>query len=63
MGVRYVLPDMTGEQITGVHKQLDMDFGEDHHIIALNISEVVLSLPRRILKKAGVGDRCFWEAQ
>jgi hypothetical protein len=62
MGVRYEMPDMTREQITEVHEQLDQSCGPDHHIIVLNVSEVVLSLPKRILKRAGSGDRCFWEA-
>lgn len=59
MGVRYEMPDMVRSQITAVHASLDWD---KDNITAVNISEVVLVLPKRIIKKAGVGDRCFWEA-
>lgn len=61
MGVRYEMPDMTEADITQVHKQLDHS-NDDGHIIASNVSEAVLSLPKRILKRAGSGGRCFWEA-
>jgi hypothetical protein len=29
----------------------------------INISLVVLVIPKRIILKAGVNDRCFWEAE
>jgi hypothetical protein len=32
-------------------------------ISCCNISRVVLVLPRCIIQKAGVNDRCFWEAE
>lgn len=56
---RYELPDMLPPQVTQAHKQLDSNIDI---IIAMNVSEVCLSFPRRVLKRAGVGDRCFWEA-
>jgi len=57
-GVRYEMPDMMTNHVDGVHGQL---FGEFDTIVSLNVSEVVLSFPKRILKKVGVGERCFWE--
>lgn len=59
--MRYEMPDMTDDDISQVHKQLDHS-QPDGHIIAANVSEAVLSLPKRILKRAGSGERCFWEA-
>jgi hypothetical protein len=61
LGTKYELPDMTDEHVTNAHKLLDSS-REIFNITVLNISEAVLVLPRRIVKKAGVGDRCFWEA-
>ena len=60
LGVRYEMPDMMPHQVSAAHRNLD-DMEADK-IIVFNISEVCLVLPRRILKKAGAGDRCFWEA-
>jgi hypothetical protein len=60
MGVRYEMPDMMPYQITAAHRNLD-DKRIDR-IVIFNVSEVCLLLPRRILKRAGSGDRCFWEA-
>lgn len=60
LGARYELPDMLSKHITLAHRQLD-EAGD--LVSVLNVSDVVLLLPRRIIKKAGVGDRCFWEAQ
>jgi len=60
MGVRYEMPDMMPHQVTAAHRNLD-DRQTDR-IIVFNVSEVCLILPRRIIKKAGCGDLCFWEA-
>ena len=62
LGAKYEMPDMTDEHITNAHKLLDAPKGIIN-VTVLNISEAALVLPRRIIKKAGVGDRCFWEAQ
>lgn len=61
LGTKYELPDMTDEHVTNAHKLLDSS-KEIVNVTILNISEAVLVLPRRIVKKVGVGDRCFWEA-
>jgi hypothetical protein len=52
------MPDMTRDQITQAHKQLD---GSYEKIVIMNVSDACLVLPMRILKRAGSGDRCFWE--
>jgi hypothetical protein len=59
MSARYELPDMLATQIDSVHRQLD---GGLNTIIAVNVSQVCLAIPSRIIRKAGVGGRCFWEA-
>jgi hypothetical protein len=61
LGVKYEMPDMLDEHITNAHRLLD-GTKQIVNITILNVSEAVLLLPRRIIKKAGVGDRCFWEA-
>jgi hypothetical protein len=58
MGVRYELPDMQTNHVDAVHQQL---FGDFDRVTAINVSEAVLVVPKRILVKAGVGERCFWE--
>lgn len=60
MGVRYELPDMQEIHVTEAHKNLD---GADRsqHVHLRNISEALLMIPKRIIGKAGVGERCFWE--
>jgi hypothetical protein len=60
LGAKYEMPDMLEEHISKAHRLLDMK--EVSNITVLNVSEVVLLIPRRIIKKVGVGDRCFWEA-
>lgn len=61
LGDRYELPNMLRVQITAAHSMLDW---EDASTITLvNVSEAVLSVPKRIVKRAGVDDRCFWEAK
>lgn len=35
----------------------------DDRITLMNISEAVMIIPLRIIKKAGVWERCFWEAK
>lgn len=61
LGTKYEMPDMVDEHVTKTHKLLDGP-EEIANITVLNLSEAVLLLPRRIIKRAGVGDRCFWEA-
>ncbi len=62
LGARYEMPDMTEDQITKTHKHLDT-ISEESQLIVTNISSVTLVLPKRIIRKAGVGDRCFWETE
>jgi hypothetical protein len=62
LGVKYEMPDMLAEHISNVCRLLDGSNKQIFNITVLNVSEAVLVLPRRIIKKAGVGDRCFWEA-
>lgn len=61
LSTKYEMPDMLEEHISKAHRALDGPLSIVN-ITILNISEAVLVLPRRIIKKAGVGDRCFWEA-
>ena len=61
LGVRYEMPDMMEEHITKTHKHLDL-LHHDAQLVVLNLSGVTLVIPKRIIKKVGVGDRCFWEA-
>jgi hypothetical protein len=58
-GTRYELPDMTTDHVDMVCRQLD---GEADTITVVNISPVIMIIPRRILARAGSGNRCFWEA-
>lgn len=58
-GIRYEFPDMLESHITQAHRNLTMDLD---FVAANNLSEAALLIPKRILKRAGVGDRCFWEA-
>lgn len=61
LGTRYEMPDMLQDQVSKTHRTLDQ-IDHDSQLVVLNISEVTLVIPKRIIKKAGVGDRCFWEA-
>jgi hypothetical protein len=58
MGVRYELPDMLPDHVDEARRQLDLPFP---NITARNVSNVVLLIPKHILRKMGVGDRCMWE--
>lgn len=62
LGVRYEMPDMLSDHVTLTHHMLDQLLPEGQ-LVVRNISEVTLVIPKRIILKAGVGDRCFWEAQ
>ena len=53
------MPDMLEVHVTEAHRQLDEDHQE--HVSLLNVSDACLVIPKRIIAKAGVGDRCFWE--
>lgn len=59
LGVRYELPDMLDKQ---VDQAVQLLHGGLPNITMTNVSECCLLMPRRIIKKAGVGERCFWEA-
>jgi hypothetical protein len=59
-GTRYTLPDMRTTDIDWLCSQLDDDKSDT--ITSINVSGVVMILPKSILAKAGTGDRCFWEA-
>jgi hypothetical protein len=54
------MPDMLHSHVDEAHRQLDTKSGS---ITVMNISGVIMVIPKHILKKAGVGDRCFWEAE
>lgn len=58
MGVRYEMPDMLPGHVDEALRQLNED---QDHISLLNISDACLVLPKRIIAKAGTGERCFWE--
>jgi len=60
LGVRYEMPDMTSEHVSNAHRLLAEPMITN--FTAVNVSEVALVIPKRIIKRAGVGDRCFWEA-
>lgn len=62
LGTRYEMPDLLEEQVSEAHKSLDFSNPESL-IILTNVSRVMLGIPRRIIKRAGVGDRCFWESK
>jgi hypothetical protein len=51
---------MTRDHVTQAHKSLDHS-GPDSVVIVTNISHATLTLPKKILKRAGVGNLCFWE--
>jgi hypothetical protein len=59
LGTRYELPDMLEKHVDEAVRALH---GGLPNITMTNISECCLLMPRRIIKKAGVGERCFWEA-
>ena len=59
LGVMYCLPDMLAAHIDQARRQLDMQIAS---ITLRNISDVVMVIPKHILKTAGANDRCFWEA-
>lgn len=59
LGVRYELPDMLDEH---VDRAVETLHGGLPNIALTNVSDCCLLMPRRIIKTAGVGERCFWEA-
>lgn len=61
LGQRYELPDMLRDHITEGHRQL-AESRYEGTVILINVSGASLAIPKRIVKSAGVGDRCFWEA-
>ena len=58
LGTRYELPDMLDEHVDSLRRQLD---GSAPSLTLINVSDVTMVIPKRILLKAGVGKRCFWE--
>lgn len=61
MGVQYVMPDMLPMHVESARQQLYGPLGSGS-ITLMNVSGVCMVIPRHILKKAGCGERCFWEA-
>lgn len=59
LGVKYEFPDMGATQVDSAVKQLHGLFDQ---MAVTNISGSCLVIPKRIIKKAGVGERCCWEA-
>jgi hypothetical protein len=60
LGTRYEFPDMLEHHVTEAHRNLDTaELSQSVHI--RNVSEALLMLPKRIITRAGVGSRCFWE--
>jgi hypothetical protein len=51
---------MMAEQVDAMCKQLH---AKTEVVLVLNVSNVLLYIPLRIISKAGVNDRCFWEAE
>jgi hypothetical protein len=60
MGEKYRMPDMMKQHVTEAHKDLDQADREYVHV--QNVSNAILMIPKRIISKAGVGERCFWES-
>ena len=60
LGTRYELPDMLPLHIGEAHRQLA---GGSEHISVINVSQVAVVFPLRILAKAGVADRTLWEVE
>ena len=60
LGRRYEIPDMQDASVDIVVRQLHE--AAYTSISCCNVSNVVLVIPRQIILKAGVNDRCFWEA-
>lgn len=58
LGTRYELPDMLDEHVDSLRKQLD---GSAPSLTLINVSNVTMVMPKHILLRVGVGDRCFWE--
>lgn len=61
LGTIYEMPDMQEQEVTEAHRQLDTT-DVSQYISVRNTSGVLMMIPKRIIKTAGVGDRCFWEA-
>lgn len=59
LGTLYTMPDMLPQHVDEARRQLDLPVT---NITLRNISDVAMVVPRRIIKTAGVNDRCFWEA-
>lgn len=58
LGTRYELPDMLGEHVDTMRKQFE---GSAPSLTLINVSGVTMVVPKHILARAGVGERCFWE--
>jgi hypothetical protein len=55
------MPDMRGSEVDEAHRNLDTS-DKSQYVHVRNVSAVIMMIPKRIIKRAGVGDRCFWEA-
>ena len=51
---------MSNEDVDVIVKQLHANL---ESVTVINISQVVMIIPRRIILKAGVNKRYFWEAE
>ena len=60
LGTRYEFPDMTDGDVDTAVRQLHANL---ESVTFINISMVVLVIPKRIILKVGVNDRCFWESE
>lgn len=62
LGTCYHMPDMQEHEVTEAHKNLDTT-DKSQYVHVRNTSGVIMMIPKRIIAKAGVGERCFWEAK
>lgn len=52
------MPDMLDKNLEAVVDQLR---GPYDQVVAFNVSECCLMIPKRIIQRAGHGETCFWE--
>lgn len=60
LGARYEMPDMMEHHVTDAHRYLN-EADLDQYVHVRNVSDAIYMIPKRIIQKAGVGKRCFWE--
>ena len=61
LGKRYEIPDMTTNQVDYLCAQCDSK--ELDMLTLCNASGVVFIIPKNLVAKAGVNNRCFWEGE